>query len=388
LPEARVLEQRALNRALLGRQLLLRRAGMTPLEAVAHLAGMQAQAPNAPYVGLWTRLEGFRPAELARLMTDRAVVRTHLMRNTVHLVTARDCLSVGDLFRPLYERRFASSPFAPKLAGVDLPALADAGRALLAEGPHTRAELGDLLAERWPGRERASLAYAVTHSVPTVQVPPRGIWGSAGPAAFTTTEAWLGAPPAPGTRDVLDRMVLRYLAAFGPATVRDAQTWSGLTRLGEVADRLRPRLRTFRDGDGRELIDLPDAPIPDQDTPAPPRFLPEYDNVLLSHADRSRVIPVSRSVPLPPGPGGSSGTVLVDGLWQATWKITRTPESGAAVLRVEPFGHLSRGEAAAVAEEGARLLCFVAEDADDHDVHIARPVQEHARKVASGPSYW
>jgi hypothetical protein len=224
--------------------------------------------------------------------------------------------------------------------------------------------------------------------VPTVQVPPRGIWGSSGPAAFTTTEAWLGAPPAPGTRDVLDRMVLRYLAAFGPATVRDAQTWSGLTRLGEVADRLRPRLRTFRDADGRELIDLPDAPIPDPDTPAPPRFLPEYDNVLLSHADRSRVIPVSRSVPLPPGPGGARGTVLVDGFWQATWKITRTPEGGAAVLRIEPFGHLSRGEAAAVAEEGARLLCFVAEDADDHDVHIARPVQEDARKVASGPSYW
>jgi hypothetical protein len=380
LPEAGVLEQRALNRALLERQLLLLRASMTPLEAVAHLAGMQAQAPNAPYVGLWTRLEGFRPAELARLITDRAVVRTHLMRNTVHLVAARDCRAVGDLFRSLHARHFGSSPFAPRLTGVDLAALVDAGRALLAERPRTRAELGELLAERWPGRDPVSLAYAVTHSVPTVQVPPRGIWGSSGPAAFTTTEAWLGGPLAPGSGDGLDGLVLRYLAAFGPAAVRDVRAWSGLTGLGEVADRLRPQLRTFRDVEGRELLDLPDAPLPDPDTPAPPRFLPEYDNVLLSHADRSRVIPVRRSVPLPPGPGGTRGTVLVDGFWQATWEIirggsARAREGGAtAVLRVEPFTQLSRGQAAAVAEEGARLLCFAAEDAGDHDVHIARAV--------------
>jgi Winged helix DNA-binding domain len=378
LPEPRVLEQRALNRALLERQLLLRRASMTPLEAIAHLAGMQAQAPNAPYVGLWARLEGFHPAELARLMTDRAVVRTHLMRNTVHLVTARDCLGAGDLFRALHARHFGSSPFAPNLVGLDLPALIGAGRAMLAERPRTRAELGGLLAERWPGRDPASLAYAVTHSVPTVQVPPRGIWGTSGPAAFTTTEAWLGGPPSEGSPP--DGLMLRYLAAFGPATVRDVRAWSGLTGLGEVVGRLRPRLRTFRDREGRELLDLPDAPLPDPDTPAPPRFLPEYDNVLLSHADRSRVIPARRSVPLPPGPGGTRGTVLIDGFWQATWEITRDGKTGtreqgaAAVLRVEPFTQLSRGQAAAVAEEGARLLCFAAEDADDHDVHIARLV--------------
>ncbi len=367
MPESPVLGQRALNRALLERQLLLQRASVAPLQAIGHLAGMQAQAPKAPYVGLWTRLAGFRPAELARLMTERAVVRTHLMRNTVHLVTARDCLAAGELFQPVSARHFASSPFAPNVAGVDLPALLEAGRALLAEQPRTRAELGRLLGERWPGRDPASLAYAITHLVPTVQVPPRGIWGAAGPAAFTTTEAWLGGPPAPGSSP--DALVLRYLTAFGPATIMDVQAWSGLTRLSEVAERLRPRLRTFRDLRGRELLDLPDAPRPDPDTPAPPRFLPEYDNVLLSHADRARVIPVRRSVPLPPGLGGTSGTVLVDGFWQATWKLNRT--QGAATLQVKPFARLSPEQAAAVAEEGERLLDFAAANADTHDVHIA-----------------
>jgi hypothetical protein len=362
-----VLGPRALNRALLERQMLLRRGRLTALRAIEHLAGMQAQAPNAPYVGLWTRLAGFRPADLAGLLTERAAVRTHLMRNTVHLVSARDCLAAADLFRALHARRFASPPFASNVADVDLPALLDAGRALLAERPRTRAELGRLLAEHWPGREPASLAYAVTQVVPTVQVPPRGIWGATGPAAFTTTEAWLGRPPPPGAGP--EGLILRYLAAFGPATVRDVQAWSGLTRLREVAERLRPRLRTFRDGEGRELIDLPGAPRPDPDTPAPPRFLPEYDNVLLSHADRTRVIPAPRSVPLPPGQGGTGGTVLIDGFWQATWKITRA--QGAATLEVEAFGRLTRGQAAAVADEGARLLAFAAADAETGHVRLA-----------------
>jgi hypothetical protein len=372
-----VLGPRALGRALLDRQLLLRRADMAALQAIEHLAGMQSQAPNAPYVGLWTRLAGFRPAELAQLMTERAVVRTHLMRNTVHLVTARDCLAEAGLFRDLHARRFASSPFAATLAGVDLAELLAAGRALLAERPRTRAELGRLLGERWPGRDPASLAYAVTHLTPTVQVPPRGIWGSAGPAAFTTTEAWLGGPPAPSPGP--DGLVLRYLAAYGPATVRDVQAWCGLTRLAEVVERLRPRLRAFRDADGGELFDLPDAPRPDPDTPAPPRFLPEYDNVLLSHADRARVIPGRRKVPLPPGLGGTGGTVLIDGLWQATWTVVR--RGGGAILRIEPFTRLPAGQAAAVAEEGARLLAFVAPGADPGDIHFAANLSDRAAKI-------
>jgi hypothetical protein len=366
VPESQVLGPRALNRALLERQLLLRRADLTALQAIEHLAGMQAQAPNAPYVGLWTRLAGFRPDQLAALMTERTVVRTHLMRNTVHLVSARDGLAIRGLMQPFLARSFASSVFAPNLADVDLPVLLAAGRTLLLDRPRTRAELGQLLGERWPGRDPRSLAYAITNLVPTVQVPPRGIWGATGQAAYAATETWLDGRQAAELSP--DDLVLRYLAAFGPATVRDVQAWCGLTRLSEVTERLRPRLRTFRDADGRELFDLPDAPRPDPDTPAPPRFLPEYDNVLLSHADRGRIIPGRRSVPLPPGLGGTTGTVLIDGFWQAIWKITR--ERGAASLRIEPFARLSAEQATALSSEGSRLLGFVAPDADTSHIEV------------------
>lgn len=370
MPEPEVLGQRALNRALLERQLLLRRGDMSALEAIGHLAGMQAQAPNAPYVGLWTRLAGFRTDHLAELLAQRAVVRAHLMRNTIHLVAAGDCVAVRRLMQPFLDRSFASSVFARNLAGVDLPALLDAGRALLRDGPRTRDELGRLLEQRWPGRDPISLAYAITHLVPTVQVPPRGIWGSSGQAAYTATDAWLGGLPVPDLS--LDGLVLRYLAAFGPATVKDIQAWCGLTRLSEVTERLRPLLRTFRDTGGRELLDLPDAPRPDPDTPAPPRFLPEYDNVLLSHADRTRIIPDRRTVPLPPGVGGSNGTVLIDGFWRATWKITRQ-RGGTVTLRVEPFTEFSAEQTAGVTAEATGLLTFVAPDAEAIEIKLVGP---------------
>lgn len=363
-----MLGERALSRALLERQMLLRRADKTGLGAIEHLAGMQAQAPNAPYVALWSRLVGFRTDDLAALLAERAVVRTHLMRNTIHLVTARDGLAMRRLMQPFLDRSYASSVFARNLTGIDLPTLLDAGRALLRDRPRTRDELGRLLQRQWPSRDAISLAYAITHLVPTVQVPPRGIWGSTGQAAYTTADAWLGGLSAPSLPP--DELVLRYLAAFGPATVRDVQAWSGLTRLREVTERLRPRLRAFRDAGGGELLDLPDAPRPDPDTPAPPRFLPEYDNILLSHADRSRIISGRRSVPLPPGLGGATGTVLIDGFWRATWKIRR-PRGGPVTLRVEAFTHLSSEQMAAVTAEGTGLLAFVAPDAETSEIQFA-----------------
>ena len=364
-----MLSQRALGRALLERQLLLRRDGRTPRQAIEHLGGMQSQAPNAPYVGLWTRLAAFRAEQLTELMTGRVVVRTHLMRNTVHLVTASDFLAFRALYEPVLAARFASSGFGRNLAGVDLLALRDAGRELLAATPRTRAELGRLLGRRWPGADPTSLAYAITHLEPTVQVPPRGLWGATGQATYTTARAWLGRGPDPDTSP--DPLMLRYLSVYGPATVRDVQAWSGLTRLGEVAERLRPRLRTFRSTGGGELFDVPGGPLPDPDTPAPARFLPEYDNLLLSHADRSRIIPGGRRVPLPPGLGGTRGTLLVDGLWQATWKITRTGD--CATLIVEPFGRFTAAQETGIIEEGIRLLGFAAAGAGRCDVHLVAP---------------
>ena len=362
------LSPRALNRAALHRQLLLDRAPLTALQAVGHLAGLQAQAPLAPYVGLWTRLAGFRHEELKELITERAVLRAHLMRNTVHLVDAGDYLRFRPLYQPVLARHLAGN-FGKNLIGVDLAELAAVAADLLGQTPLTRVELGARLAPRWPDHDPASLAYAASHLLPLVQVPPRGLWGEPNHrAAFFLASAWLadrdssaspspplGLDPTPMEQStMLEQLVLRYLAAYGPASVADAQAWSGLSRLREVTDRLGSRLRAFTGPDGADLLDLPDAPRPDPDVPAPPRFLPEYDNLLLSYAERSRVIPHRRPVPLPPGHGATVGTLLIDGLWQADWKISR------GVLEIEPFISLSPADRDAVAAEGQRLLGFAA----------------------------
>jgi Winged helix DNA-binding domain len=375
------LGRRALNRATLERQLLLRRARLPAVEAIDHLIGIQAQAPNAPYVSLWARLAGFHPDELARLLSQRRAARAPLMRATIHLAGADDCLALRPVLQPVLERGFAGSPFARQLTGMDMEALLAEGRALLAERPRTRGELGRLLAARWPDRDATCLAYAISYLVPLVQVPPRGIWGERGPATWTTTEAWLGRPLSPDRS--VEQLVLRYLAAFGPATVNDAQTWSGLTRLREILERLRPRLATFRDQAGNELFDLPDAPRPDADTPAPPRFLAEYDNLLLSHADRGRVVPDGRRVPLFAGNGGVLGTVLVDGFFHGTWRITRHRDT--ATLTIELFAALPGPDHTALVEEGMRLLALAADDAATHDARVipTGPVRSTRGRTAS-----
>jgi Winged helix DNA-binding domain len=362
----------ALNRATLDRQLLLRRHERPARRAIEHLAGMQAQAPLAPYVGLWTRLAGFGPQDLKDLLTERSVVRAHVHRNTVHLLTAEDYLSFRPLFQPLRDRRLAGS-FGRNLMGVDVDELGELAAGLLSRTPLTRTQLATRLAERWPGHDPASLAYAATHRLYLVQVPPRGLWGQTGPAAYMLAAAWLdgAAPdPPPDPAATLDQLVLRYLGAYGPAAVNDIQAWSGLSRLREVTERLGARLRAFAGPDGARLFDLADATRPDPDVPAPPRFLPEYDNVLLSFADRGRIIPHTRPVPLPPGNGATTGTLLVDGLWQADWAITRGRD--LAVLTVTPFGPLGlrvRVQAGAVAAEGGRLLEFAAPGVA-HDVRF------------------
>jgi hypothetical protein len=349
-----MLGPRALNRALLARQLLLERRPWGAEAAIEHLVGLQAQAPLAPYVGLWSRLEGFRPGPLSEAIVERRVVRASLMRATVHMVTARDALTLRPLIQPVLERGFRASPFGRRLAGVDLgPILAD-GRAFVDERPRTSPEVATFLGERWPELPAESLAYATSYLLPLVQVPPRGVWGATGPAARTTMDGWLGRPlDADGS---LDDLVLRYLAAFGPATVMDIGAWSGLTGLRSTVERLRPRLEIIRDDRGRELFDVPGAPRPDADTPAPARFLPEYDNVLIGHSDRSRIIPAGRRIPLPPGNGATMGTILVDGLFAGSWRV-RTYADGTT-LAIVPFEPIPHAERIALEAEGHRLLAF------------------------------
>ena len=351
-----VLGRRALNRALLERQQLLSRGTGSVPDLIERLVGLQAQAPLASYVALWSRLEGFEPAELSDLMRSRRTVRTSLMRATIHLVTAADCLQLWRLVHPVADRGLRGA-FGRGLAGVDIDTVVAYGTELLSREPHTRSELRQLLGERWPDWDPTAMAYAVSYLTGTVHVTPRGIWGETGPAALQTIESWLDRPPVAAPS--IDSMVLRYLAAFGPASVADVQVWSGLTKLREVLERLRPQLRVYADSDGRELFDVPDGPLPDQDTPAPVRFLPEYDNVLLSHADRRRVNPSGRPVPLPPGNGAAMGTVLLDGDYQADWRHHQGKEPS---LRITPHRPLTTGEQTAIESEANQLLALITPD--------------------------
>jgi DNA glycosylase AlkZ-like len=350
-----VLGRRALNRALLERQMLSSRRKISAFDAIEHLVGMQAQAPIPPYIGLWTRIDGFDPDELSRLITDRDVVRIALMRNTVHLVSARDCLRLRPLLQTVIERGLYAR--RADIEGVDVEDLASAGRTLLEEQPRTARELGALIEERWPERDPTALARAVRHLLPLVQVPPRGVWGKSGQTTHTTAEAWLGRPLDPTYSP--DEMVLRYLGAFGPASVKDAQTWCGLTRLDRVFERLRSSLHSFRDERGKELFDLPEAPRLDPNVPAPPRFLPEFDNLILSHADRTRVIAEEHRKALTSRNGMVPAVVLLDGFVRATWKTERA--RGRAMLVIEPFETLCSRDQDALTDEGERLLGFVAE---------------------------
>jgi len=362
---ASVLSRRALNRALLERQLLLRRSAMTAEEAVAHLVGLQSQAVDPPYVGLWTRLEGFEADDLATLIENRRAVRVALMRSTLHLVTAEDCLALRALLaEPL--ARVVKSQFGRQVEGIDLAELAAEGARLTGAASLTFADLGGLLAERWPGRDPNAMAQTVRNLVPLVQVPPRGLWRRGGPAAHTTVEAWLGRglEEAPS----IDAYVLRYLAAFGPASVKDMQKWSGMTRLKEVFSRLGSRLRRFRDEAGAELYDLADREPPDPETEAPVRFLPDFGNVLLSHADRTRIIADAHRPRVFTANGLIRATVLVDGFVHGRWRIDRV--KNRASLVVEPFSALPAPARAALAEEGERLLRFAVPDLSDHEVRF------------------
>ena len=356
-----MISDRALNRTLLRRQFLLDRVDRPALDVVEHLVGLQAQEPADPYVALWDRIAGFDPAELATAVATGDAVRIALQRSTIHLVSAADCAALRPVLQPALER-MARSSFGTRLAGVDQGELAEAASALVAEQPLTFGELGRLLRERWPERPEIALAQTARALVPMVQLPPRGVWGRSGRALHGLAADRIDRPFAAGAAP--DRLVLRYLAAFGPATVADVQNWSGLTRLAEVVDRLRPRLRTDRAEDGRELLDLPDAPRAEPDVPAPVRFLPQYDNVLLGHADRGRIVPVGATALFDEQFHWSPA--LVDGMLRASWRLDRK----AGVLHVRAAA-LSGVERTAVAEEGLALLGLLAPAAPKPDVVIS-----------------
>jgi hypothetical protein len=346
--------------------MLLRPVKLSAPATIERLVGMQAQAPNLPYVGLWARLQGFRHEELSELMRTRRTVRTSLMRNTIHLVTTEDARRLKPLFQPLHERGFfRGSPWGRALKSMNPEALLAAGREIMGERPRTIAELATLLAPRFPDHDAQSLAYGVRYLLPMVFATPRGIWQAGGPVALTTVDAWLGSSAVPAIEP--EELVLRYLAAFGPASAADMRAWSGLA-MRPAFEELRPRLVTFRDEHGIELFDLPKAPRPDPNTAVPVRLLPDYDNVLLAHADRTRIMAPGQHLGLFSSNGIMKGSVLVDGFVRAGWKPIK--DKSGTTLVITPFDEpIRRQDRAPVTTEGLRLLAFLA-PGDKHSVEF------------------
>lgn len=380
---AGVLTLRDLNRALLARQHLLARAPTTVGSMVEHLVGLQAQNPPSPYLALWSRLARFDHDDLSQALLDREVARIVVMRGTIHLVTADDALLLPALVSPLLTRDLRTNPtWAAPLRDVDLDELATAARDLVEAEPMTGAALASALAERWPDVDPKALAYAARGMLPLVQVTPRGMWRRSMQPTWTTTRAWFGRDPAdlsePEARqDALERVALRYLAAFGPASTADLTYWSGLTGLRGVMGALRPRLVTFRvepsgTGPGRELFDLPGAPRPTTDDAGEPpvRFLPDYDNLTIAHADRTRVVTDEHRRRLVSPNGVTPGRLLIDGMVAGTWRIDRPSGSTVATLTVSPFVPPARGRRRAVIEEAEGAVRFLADDAEQHRVIV------------------
>jgi hypothetical protein len=362
-----VLSLRALNRATLARQMLLAREKTTALKALERLAGLQAQVPRPPYLALWARVQGFRPEALTGLAHDRQAVRATMMRGTLHLVSAGDYLRWRPLLQPMLSAGMRGA-LKDRSSGLDVDKVTRTARDLLAERPLTFDELRPLLKKAWPKADERALGYAVRMHLPLVQIPTDARWGWPASSGFALAEPWLKARlPATGA---LDGLVLRYLAALGPATVADAQNWSGMQGLKDTFEALRPKLRTFRDERGRELFDLPKAPRPPAATPAPVRFLPDYDTLLLGHADRTRVVTDEHRKQLVTKNLQVLAAFLVDGQVAGTWKVERARTSAALVMA--PFLALPRATQAELITEGKALLQFMEPDAAKVEVRFGR----------------
>jgi Winged helix DNA-binding domain len=347
----RTLSTRELNRALLARQLLLERSKAPLVRAVEKVAGLQTQYAPSAYVSVWSRLEGFRREALTEALEKRRLVQATLMRSTIHIVSVRDFhLFLAGIRKE--RRRWWMGIQRHQLEGVDMSEVARFLRRHLRDGPLKQAQLMDLLkAEGYPRMAWSGAGLWLD----MVRVPPSGTWEQRRADLYGLAEDWVGAPKTAEAAG-LEHLVRRYLGGFGPASVNDLAIWAGLpiTILRPVLKRI--RLRRFRDERGGELIDLPRAPLPDPETPAPVRFLPTWDATLLVHARRTQILPEEhRGKVFDTKTPHSVPTFLVDGAVAGTWRY----EKGG--VRVTPFGRLARGERREVEEEAARLAAFHAD---------------------------
>jgi hypothetical protein len=324
---------------------LLQRQELPADEAIARVGGLQAQVQVPPFVGLWTRLAGFDQSELQQLIDDRRIVRATMMRHTIHFVRDEDYVWLRPTIQPALDANFGAQT-RKRLADVDIQPFLKAARREFRKRPLTFAEVKELIRALAPDGDIDAIAYGVRTHLELIGVPNESRWRFGGRAPFVLAEDWLGRPLAkPDPRE----MVRRYLAAFGPATPGDATAWSGVGGMRQLFEQMRGELRVFRDDAGRELFDVPGGLLPDEDTEAPVRFLPEFDNTLLGHKDRTRVIADEHRPFVYITAGRMVGTVLLDGFVAATWRIT----DGEVAL--EPFRRLTKAEKTAIEPEAEAL---------------------------------
>lgn len=337
--------------------------------------GLQAQIPTDPYTALWSRIDAFDPTVVSDAVESRELVRLVVMRGTIHLVTAADALALRSHVQPVLDYEMTiHQEHKDQLAVTDLGPVIEFGRPLLTEAALTPSEIRAAMAERFPDLDAAAIAFSCRNLLALVQVPPRGLWGRSGTVRTMTTEGWLGAAPEPVTEAGARRIVERYLRVFGPASVRDVVAWSRVDAFGAAMETMLSDLRPYRNEKGVELYDVVDGEIVAPDVDAPVRFLPEYDNVLLSHRDRSRFGDEDRRRAL--GAASSvKGTVLVDGLVSAAWHVARDPDArpkatAPATLTVEHFAGVSKRSLREVEREGEAMVRFLVPGAVDHDVRL------------------
>lgn len=366
MPEP-ALTLRDLNRSTLARQMLLQREALPVPSAIERLVGLQAQVALPPYVGLWTRLTDFHRENLATLIENRRVVKATMMRGTLHLATAEDYLLLRAALQPGLTRGWEAITKNRTFSDSDIDKAVEAVRQYVAESPRTFAEISAMLSERFPDSDVGAMRYAARMNLALIQVPISSGWSYPGNPKFTLAESWLGQQVP--TTDNFKTLVFRYLAAFGPASVADMQTWSGLANLKESFQKLKPELKVYRGERGRELFDLPHVALTDADAPAPVRFLPEFDNLLLSHTDRTRIVADDHRSKVYLPALRVAATILIDGFVGGVWKIEK--KKSAATLNIEPFAPLTKQDRIALTEEGERLIRFAESSAKTYEVRFA-----------------
>lgn len=362
----RILSNLELNRITLARQLLLEPSSLRPENAVSHLVGLQAQQPAAPFIGLWSRLAGFDPAALTASINDRSIIKATLMRATLHLSAAADFLQFRATLQPVLTKALAQI-LKKRGAHIDVERLVGAAREFIGAEPRSFAEITSMLTRLHPDEDPGAMRYAVRTHLPLIQVPTEATWSYPGNPKFTLADQWLG-QPIPES-DHLRELVLGYLTAFGPATVADIQTWSGLERLRDHIDSMRPELDVYGNEQGKVLFDAPGAPMASADSAAPIRFLPEYDNLLRAFQNRSRVIADEHKSRVYLSALRLRSTILVGGFVAGAWSIKTS--GGIATLKIEPFIKLAASQRKQLTSIGQDLAAFVEPTATDVSVLIA-----------------